>query len=63
MVDQGLIGITDNHEIIVHGNVNDRSGVQDIINPTGKLIAPSRDTNNPHPQSLQWHREFHAFAG
>lgn len=62
MFDRGLIGVADNHEIIIHRKVNDRSGVQDIINPTGRLIAPSRGADRPHPQFLDWHREFHAFA-
>ncbi|MCL9981908.1 MAG: HNH endonuclease [Erythrobacter sp.] len=62
MFDRGLIGVADNHEIVIHRKVNDRSGVQDIINPTGKLITPSRDADHPHPQFLEWHRNFHAFA-
>ena len=62
MFDRGLIGVADNHEIIIHRKVNDRSGVEAIINPSGKLIAPPRETDHPHPTFLQWHREFHAFA-
>jgi len=62
MFDRGLIGVTDSHEIIVHRKVNDRSGVEGIINSTGKLIAPKREADHPHPQFLKWHREFHAFA-
>ncbi len=62
MFDRGLIGLGDNHEIIIHRKVNDRSGVEGIINPTGKLIPPAREADHPHPQFLQWHREFHAFA-
>ncbi|WP_232305224.1 HNH endonuclease [Erythrobacter dokdonensis] len=62
MFDRGLIGVADNHEIIIHRKVNDRSGVEAIINPTGKLIAPARDADQPHPQFLAWHRAFHAFS-
>jgi putative restriction endonuclease len=62
MFDRGLIGVADNHEIIIHRKVNDRSGVEAIINPTGKLIPPPREADHPHPQFLNWHREFHAFA-
>jgi len=58
----GANGIADDHEIVVHRKVNDLSGVEDIINPTGKLIAPVREADHPHPQFLKWHREFHAFA-
>jgi putative restriction endonuclease len=62
MFDRGLIGVADNHVIIIHRKVNDRGGVEGIINPTGKLIAPAREADRPHPQFLSWHREFHAFA-
>jgi putative restriction endonuclease len=62
MFDRGLIGVADNHEIIIHRKVNDRSGVEAIINSSGKLIAPLREADRPHPQFLSWHREFHAFA-
>ncbi|MFN9497409.1 MAG: HNH endonuclease [Erythrobacteraceae bacterium] len=62
MFDRGLIGVANNHEIIIHRKVNDRGGVEGIINPTGKLIAPAREADCPHPQFLSWHREFHAFA-
>lgn len=62
MFDRGLIGIADNHEIIIHSKVNDRAGVQAIINPTGKIITPEREADRPHPTFLGWHRDFHAFA-
>jgi putative restriction endonuclease len=61
MFDRGLIGIADNHEIIIHRKVNDRGGVEAILNPTGKIITPLRDADHPHPQFLNWHREFHGF--
>lgn len=62
MFDRGLICVSDDHEIMVHRKVNDRAGVEAIINPTGRLIAPEREADRPHPQFLGWHREFHAFA-
>jgi putative restriction endonuclease len=62
MFDRGLIGVADNHEIIIHRKVNDRSGVEAIINSSGKLIAPLREADRPHTQFSSWHREFHAFA-
>lgn len=61
MFDRGLIGVADNHEIIVHRKVNDRGGVDAIINSTGKIIPPSREADHPHPLFLTWHREFHGF--
>lgn len=62
MFDRGLICVSDDHKIMVHRKVNDRAGVEAIINPTGRLIAPEREADRPHPQFLGWHREFHAFA-
>ncbi len=62
MFDRGLICVSDNHDIMIHRKVNDRAGVEAIINPTGRLIAPQREADRPHPQFLGWHREFHAFA-
>ena len=62
MFDRGLIGFRDDLAIIVHRKVNDREGVEAIINPSGKLIPPMRESDWPHPQFLAWHREHHAFA-
>ena len=61
MLDRGLIGFRDDLEIIVHRKVNDREGVEAIINPTGKLKAPEIESYRPHPKFLSWHREFHGF--
>ncbi|WP_247714426.1 HNH endonuclease [Qipengyuania pacifica] len=61
MFDRGLIGFKDDLEIIVHRKVNDREGVEAIINPTGKLKAPEVESYKPHPKFLSWHREFHGF--
>ena len=61
MFDRGLIGFKDDLEIIVHRKVNDREGVEAIINPTGKLKAPEVESYRPHPKFLSWHREFHGF--
>ena len=62
MFDRGLIGMSDQHDILIHRKVNDREGVEAVINPTGKLLAPKRESDRPHPQFLAWHREYHAFA-
>lgn len=62
MFDRGLICVSDNHDIIIHRKVNDRAGVEAIINPTGRLIAPEREADRPHSKFLGWHREFHEFA-
>ena len=61
MFDRGLIGVAENHEIIIHRKVNDHAGVEAIINPSGRLIVPAREADRPHPTFLNWHRDFHAF--
>lgn len=62
MFDRGLICLSDDYDIMIHRKVNDRDGVAAIINPSGKLLAPERVGDRPHPQFLGWHREYHAFA-
>jgi putative restriction endonuclease len=57
MFDRGLIGVSDNLEIIVSRHVNDRDGVESLINKTGRLIGPLQERDRPHPAFLQWHRE------
>ena len=57
MFDRGLIGFSDELEILVSRQVNDRSGIEAIINPTGKALAPARVALRPHPAFLGWHRE------
>lgn len=57
MFDRGLIGLSDDLEIMVSRQVNDPSSVHAIINQTGRAIAPQRESERPHPQFLRWHRE------
>ncbi len=60
MFDRGLIGFSDDLEIMVSRHVNDRDGVESLINKTGKLIGPLAGRDRPHPAFLAWHRE-HCF--
>jgi putative restriction endonuclease len=57
MFDRGLIGISDDLEIVVSRHVNDRDGAASLINKTGRLIGPVSKRDRPHPAFLQWHRE------
>jgi putative restriction endonuclease len=61
MFDRGMIGFANDLSILVHRKVNDRDGVESVLNRTGKLIAPERQSDRPHPQFLAWHREHHGF--
>jgi putative restriction endonuclease len=62
MFDRGLIGLSDELEILVHRKVNDRQGVEAMINSTGRLQAPALAAHRPHPAFLAWHRDFHGFS-
>jgi putative restriction endonuclease len=57
MFDRGLIGITDDHEVLISRHVNDTIGVGAMINKTGRILTPTRAVDQPHPHFLQWHRE------
>lgn len=60
MFDRGLIGFSDELEILVSRQVNDRSGIDAIINPSRMALVPERMALQPHPAFLGWHRE-HCF--
>ena len=60
MFDRGLIGLSDDLDILVSRQVNDRAGVEALINRTGRALAPLRAADRPHPHFLAWHRE-HVF--
>lgn len=57
MFDRGLIGFSDDLHILVSRHVNDRDGVESLINKSGKLIGPMAARDRPHPAFLSWHRE------
>ncbi|MXO87654.1 HNH endonuclease [Alteraurantiacibacter aestuarii] len=58
MFDRGLIGLSDDLDILISRQVNDRSSVEAILNKTGKALTPERMASRPHPTFLQWHREY-----
>lgn len=60
MFDRGLIGLSDDLDILVSRQVNDQAGIQAIINKTGRALSPARPADRPHPHFLAWHRE-HVF--
>lgn len=61
MFDRGLIGFADDLSILVHRKVNDRQGVEAVLNPSRRLLSPERTEHHPHPQFLEWHRVQHGF--
>jgi len=60
MFDRGLIGLTDDLEILVSRQANDPDSIRSLINKTGFAIPPQRALERPHPAFLAWHRE-HCF--
>jgi putative restriction endonuclease len=60
MFDRGLIGLTDDLEILISRQTNDPQGIRSIINKSGRAHAPLRVSDRPHPHFLKWHRE-HCF--
>ncbi|MCA0401554.1 MAG: HNH endonuclease [Proteobacteria bacterium] len=60
MFDRGLISLSDDLDILVSRQVNDRDSVIGFINKTGKAHAPASTKFRPHPHFLRWHRE-HCF--
>ncbi len=57
MFDRGLIGLTDEFEIMISRQINDRTAVESMINSTGVLLKPTRDTDWPRENFMKWHRD------
>lgn len=57
MFDRGLVGLSDDLEILVSRAANDSDAVRAMINPSGRLIAPMGSTQRPRPEFVAWHRE------
>lgn len=60
MFDRGLIGLSDDLEILISRQANDSDSIRAMINKTGFAIPPQRPLERPHPAFLAWHRE-HCF--
>jgi putative restriction endonuclease len=60
MFDRGLIGLSDDLEILVSRQVNDVDSIWSLVNKTRKAAAPADPAHRPHPAYLAWHRE-HCF--
>jgi putative restriction endonuclease len=61
MFDRGLIGLTDEGDILLSSKINDREGVEKMIQPDRRARLPSASAHRPHPRYLAWHRERFGF--
>lgn len=57
MFDRGMVGLSDDLEIIVSRHTNDLDAVKSMINDTGRLISPIRHSERPRVEFVKWHRE------
>jgi putative restriction endonuclease len=57
MFDRGLIGLSNELEILISRQVNDQESIRALINKSGFALAPQRISHRPHPHFLRWHRE------
>lgn len=60
MFDRGLIGLDDDMNIIVSRQANDPDSIHSVVNSSGRILLPPRESDRPHPQFVRWHRE-HCF--
>lgn len=57
MFDRGLVSFTDQLDILISRYSNDPASIRAMVNPTGKLLVPSRPADRPRPEFISWHRE------
>lgn len=57
MFDRGLVGLSDDLEILVSRHSNDPDAVARMINCTGHLLSPQRLSERPRREFVEWHRE------
>jgi putative restriction endonuclease len=57
MFDRGLVGLSDDLEILLSRQLNDSDGVRGMINRNGRAMLPQRVNDRPHPTYLAWHRQ------
>lgn len=60
MFDRGLVGLSDDMQILISRQANDPEGIRALINKSGYALTPDRPSERPHPHFLRWHRK-HCF--
>ncbi len=56
MFDRGLIGLSDDLEIMVSRQVNDVDSIWALVNRSKRATGPANPAYRPHPAYLDWHR-------
>ncbi|WP_430403647.1 HNH endonuclease [Hyphomonas sp.] len=57
MFDRGLLSLSDEYEILVSRQINNRDQIENLIHPSRKAIVPENPNHRPHPKYLEWHRK------
>ena len=58
MFDRGLIGLSDELQILISRQANDPDSIRTLVNKSGFALAPERLSERPHRHFLQWHRQY-----
>ena len=56
MFDRGLVGLSDNLEILISRHANDHASIKSMINESGRLLIPQRLADGPRKEFVSWHR-------
>lgn len=57
MFDRGLLGLSDDGEILVSRHLNNLDEANRILLPNRRAKLPEKISDRPHPSYLSWHRE------
>ena len=57
MFDRGLLSLTDDYEIMISRQINNREQIESLIYPSKFAVVPDDPRHRPHPKYLSWHRE------
>lgn len=60
MFDRGLIGLSNDLEILISRQANDYETIKSLINSSGLLMKPDRLSDYPRQEFIAWHRD-HCF--
>lgn len=60
LFDRGLVSLSDDLDILISRQANDRDSITAMIHKSGRAMPPLRIADRPHPHFLAWHRD-HVF--